>query len=270
MMLRIGEFSRRGRVSVKALRHYEAIGLLRPAHVDAATGYRSYATGRTRRPAPADGAARAGASRWSASARSCRRIPRPSACAACSMNGAPPWPGASTPSRHDSPPSRRASGISKATATPHPGAVVRDVPAAFVASLRRVVPDYGVVNSLFDEITRALPETARIASHTGGWHHCAQHKQIDRLRGLGAAGAAGLRAQRQALPAPGLPCGLRRPSQRRGGFRLGARRGQGRRRQPAVRDRGADARALFLERRRQPLRPHRDPVSPAQSQESSP
>jgi DNA-binding transcriptional MerR regulator len=43
MMLRIGEFSRRGRVSVKALRHYEAIGLLKPAHVDAATGYRSYA-----------------------------------------------------------------------------------------------------------------------------------------------------------------------------------------------------------------------------------
>ena len=42
MMLRIGEFARRGRVSVKALRHYEAIGLLRPAHVDAATGYRSY------------------------------------------------------------------------------------------------------------------------------------------------------------------------------------------------------------------------------------
>ena len=41
MMLRIGEFARRGRVSVKALRHYEAIGLLKPAHVDAATGYRS-------------------------------------------------------------------------------------------------------------------------------------------------------------------------------------------------------------------------------------
>jgi len=42
MMLRIGTFSRCGRVSVKALRHYEAIGLLKPAHVDGATGYRSY------------------------------------------------------------------------------------------------------------------------------------------------------------------------------------------------------------------------------------
>ena len=61
-----------------------------------------------------------------------------------------------------------------------PGAVVRDVPAAFVASLRRVVPDYGVVDSLFDEIARALPDSARIAGHGAVWHHCAPHKrQID-------------------------------------------------------------------------------------------
>lgn len=38
MMLRIGEFSRLGRVSVKALRHYEAIGLLKPHRVDGAAG----------------------------------------------------------------------------------------------------------------------------------------------------------------------------------------------------------------------------------------
>ena len=55
--------------------------------------------------------------------------------------------------------------------------MVRDVPAAFVASLRRVVPDYGVVDSPFDEIARALPETARIAGHGAVWHHCAPHKQ---------------------------------------------------------------------------------------------
>jgi DNA-binding transcriptional MerR regulator len=39
----IGDFARHGRVSVRMLRHYDAIGLLRPAHVDPATGYRSYA-----------------------------------------------------------------------------------------------------------------------------------------------------------------------------------------------------------------------------------
>ena len=41
-MLRIGDFARLGGVTVRALRHYEAEGLLAPAHVDPDTGYRSY------------------------------------------------------------------------------------------------------------------------------------------------------------------------------------------------------------------------------------
>jgi DNA-binding transcriptional MerR regulator/effector-binding domain-containing protein len=41
-MFGIGEFARHGRVSVRMLRHYDAIGLLRPAQVDPATGYRTY------------------------------------------------------------------------------------------------------------------------------------------------------------------------------------------------------------------------------------
>jgi DNA-binding transcriptional MerR regulator len=41
-MFGIGDFARHGRVSVRMLRHYDALGLLRPAHVDPATGYRSY------------------------------------------------------------------------------------------------------------------------------------------------------------------------------------------------------------------------------------
>jgi len=41
-MFSIGEFARHGRVSVRMLRHYDAIGLLRPACVDAASGYRFY------------------------------------------------------------------------------------------------------------------------------------------------------------------------------------------------------------------------------------
>ncbi len=41
-MFAIGDFARHGRVSVRMLRHYDAIGLLRPAHVDPATGYRYY------------------------------------------------------------------------------------------------------------------------------------------------------------------------------------------------------------------------------------
>ena len=41
-MFSIGEFARLGTVSVRALRHYDDIGLLRPAKVDPETGYRGY------------------------------------------------------------------------------------------------------------------------------------------------------------------------------------------------------------------------------------
>jgi len=41
-MFQIGEFSKIARVSTRQLRHYDDLGLLRPAHVDAETGYRYY------------------------------------------------------------------------------------------------------------------------------------------------------------------------------------------------------------------------------------
>ena len=41
-MFSIGEFARLGGVSVRTLRHYDEIGLLRPATVDPGTGYRGY------------------------------------------------------------------------------------------------------------------------------------------------------------------------------------------------------------------------------------
>ncbi|WP_406630498.1 MerR family transcriptional regulator [Amycolatopsis sp. WGS_07] len=44
-MFTIGEFARHGRVSVRMLRHYDALGLLRPAEVDPRTGYRHYTAG---------------------------------------------------------------------------------------------------------------------------------------------------------------------------------------------------------------------------------
>jgi hypothetical protein len=40
VMFSIGEFARLGGVSVRTLRHYDEIGLLRPAAVDPDTGYR--------------------------------------------------------------------------------------------------------------------------------------------------------------------------------------------------------------------------------------
>src|ERR1700742_488151 len=41
-MLSIGDFARYAGVSVRMLRHYDAIGLLTPTSVDPASGYRSY------------------------------------------------------------------------------------------------------------------------------------------------------------------------------------------------------------------------------------
>ncbi|WP_433832770.1 MerR family transcriptional regulator [Actinoplanes sp. CA-015351] len=47
-MFSIGEFAGLGRVSVRMLRHYDAIGLLRPAYVEPHSGYRFYTAGQLR------------------------------------------------------------------------------------------------------------------------------------------------------------------------------------------------------------------------------
>jgi len=41
-MLKIGEFSKIAQVSIKTLRHYDRLGLLKPAHIDRYSGYRYY------------------------------------------------------------------------------------------------------------------------------------------------------------------------------------------------------------------------------------
>ena len=41
-MLKIGDFSKLSRVSIRMLRHYDDIGLLKPAQIDDFTGYRYY------------------------------------------------------------------------------------------------------------------------------------------------------------------------------------------------------------------------------------
>jgi DNA-binding transcriptional MerR regulator len=48
-MFTIGDFARLGGVSVRMLRHYDALGLLRPADVDPDSGYRFYAADQLRR-----------------------------------------------------------------------------------------------------------------------------------------------------------------------------------------------------------------------------
>jgi DNA-binding transcriptional MerR regulator len=180
MLLKIGAFSRLGRVSVKALRHYEAVGLLKPARIDPATRYRYYeeaqldelhrlmvmrALGlpldRIRtllQDEPSPEAMRLLLDERKATL--ARRIEAETAQLAAiearirHLEGERPGPAYDV--------------------------VVRDLPATFVASIRRVVPDYGAVDRLFDEIARALPGSARIAGHAAVWHRCApQRREID-------------------------------------------------------------------------------------------
>ena len=157
MKLRIGEFSRRGRVSVKALRHYEAIGLLKPDHVDATTGYRYYAATQL------DDLHRLMVLRAlglplqrirevlrdDPTPERMRRLLDERRAAVARRIDAEQAQLAAIEARIRHLEGEREAGC---------GAVVRDVPAALVASLRRVVPDYGTVELLFDEITRTLPE----------------------------------------------------------------------------------------------------------------
>lgn len=41
-MLRIGEFSKLAKTTVKTLRYYDKVGLLKPAFTDSVTSYRYY------------------------------------------------------------------------------------------------------------------------------------------------------------------------------------------------------------------------------------
>jgi DNA-binding transcriptional MerR regulator len=43
-MYKIGLFSKINKITVKTLRHYDEIGLLKPAHIDIETGYRYYSS----------------------------------------------------------------------------------------------------------------------------------------------------------------------------------------------------------------------------------
>ncbi|MBO0795674.1 MAG: MerR family DNA-binding transcriptional regulator [Ktedonobacteraceae bacterium] len=44
-MLKIGEFARLSQVSIKTLRHYDALGVLQPSQIDPENGYRLYEVG---------------------------------------------------------------------------------------------------------------------------------------------------------------------------------------------------------------------------------
>lgn len=48
-MIKIGGFSKLSFVSIKTLRYYDELGLLKPVRVDDSTGYRYYSAGQSPR-----------------------------------------------------------------------------------------------------------------------------------------------------------------------------------------------------------------------------
>ncbi|MBM3649336.1 MAG: MerR family transcriptional regulator [Alphaproteobacteria bacterium] len=178
MMLRIGEFSRLGRVSVKALRHYEAIGLLKPHRVDGAAGYRYYAA------AQIDDLHRLMVLRaLGLPLERIRQVLR-EGLSPDRLRVLLDERRAAVARRIDAEQAQLAAIEARIrqleSRAPAYDVVVRDVPAAFVASLRRVVPEYGAIDSLLDELGRSLPAGARVTGHGAVWHHCApQRREID-------------------------------------------------------------------------------------------
>lgn len=176
MTMKIGVFARLGRVSVKALRHYEAVGLLKPAHTDAATGYRYYEASqlgtlhrlmvlralglplariaKLLQDEPSPEAMRRLLDERKATL--ARRIEAEHAQLAAIEARIRQLEGADGPA-YD--------------------VIVRDLPAAFVAGVRRTVPEYDAIDELFVEIKRHLPGTARVAGWGAVWHHCAPAKR---------------------------------------------------------------------------------------------
>jgi len=79
-LLTIGQFARACGLTAKALRHYDATGLLPPAFVDPGTGYRRYSEDQVE-------AARSSAG----SAASTSRSPRYAGCSTCTRRIQAPW-----------------------------------------------------------------------------------------------------------------------------------------------------------------------------------
>jgi DNA-binding transcriptional MerR regulator len=179
-MLRIGDFARMGRISVKTLRYYDEVGLLEPAEVDRMTGYRFYSADQLlllnrilvykalgfslaeirrlidRGLSPAQlrellDARRAEleahvAAEWTQLAEMEARISQ------IELEGNPP--------AYD--------------------IRITDSAAYTVVSLRRVIPRYAELAPLLREIDQLLPHKAEIECHGAIWHHCnPESEEID-------------------------------------------------------------------------------------------
>jgi DNA-binding transcriptional MerR regulator len=219
-MFRIGDFSRLSRMSIKALRFYDEVGLLKPTYVDRDTGYRYYAATLLPRlnrilalkdlgfsleeiarllegGLPVD---RVRESLQSRRAELARRIERDRE----QLAEVEAW----------------LQQIERAGRVPEYEVTIKQVAPRMVASVRDSLSEYADAEKLFDELRVGLKQRGALQERGAIWHTCAgQHRSIDceAVVFLRAPTASSGRVRVYELPATSVACVIHQERQDRQG-----------------------------------------------------
>jgi len=179
-MLRIGDFARLSQVTVKALRFYDEIGLLKPTFVDRATGYRYYAPQLLSRLNQILTFKELGFSLTEIalllhsdlsdeqvrSVLQCKRVELSQriALAQVQLAQVDSW----------------LQQLSEPAKMAGPPIMLKQTPPQTVASMRSTINTYEEADELFDELQHYLGRYQRTGQHAAIWHSCAGYSdQID-------------------------------------------------------------------------------------------
>lgn len=169
--MRIGDFARLGNVSVRALRFYDAIGLLRPLHVDPGSGFRHYGPGQISRLHHIRVFQDLGFSL--ARIREMLRRDLPAATLREWMEQRQSELKGNI--RKDVARLARIDLRLQTLARNHtesPPVLVRQTNDAWVVSLRQKIPCYETAEELFQELERKVPERCLSGERAALWHAC--------------------------------------------------------------------------------------------------
>ena len=169
--MRIGDFARLGNVSVRALRFYDAIGLLHPLRVDPASGFRHYGVQQIERLHHIGALQDLGFSL--ARIRELLRSDLPASHFRALMEQRRSelrgqiHEDVARLARIE----LRLQTLSKSPAGPSP-VLVRETKDTWVVSLRRKIQRYDQADDLFREVEAKVPETSLAGERLALWHAC--------------------------------------------------------------------------------------------------
>lgn len=181
-MYRIGEFSKMNRITVKALRHYDEIGLLKPDYVDEATGYRYYSSGQLPALHKIMALKRIGFSLNEIIAAMDR---------ATTVEAMIHYLKSKQQTTERQIAEEKAklaqidsyiSMLQKEGFLMKYNIVIKELPEVTVASMRRVIPDYGAFNSFYPEMGRAMQEQnlkCAVPEYCFSIYHDGEYRETD-------------------------------------------------------------------------------------------